>query len=74
MKQTVNKLATKQAEIKNLLDLLKAQDPEIEKKAQEVAASSQDLAASGQELTPGALYKKGEKTGRKMHRAHINLC
>ena len=65
MKQTGNKLATKQAEIKNLLDLLKAQDPEIEKKAQEVAASGQDLAASGQELTAGALYKKGQITEDK---------
>ena len=63
MKQTGSKLATKQAEIKSVLGLIKKQDPEVDKKAQEVAASSQDLSsASGQELTSGALYKKGQIT------------
>ena len=46
-----------------MLGLIKKQDPEVDEKAQEVAASSQDLSsASGQELTSGALYKKGQIT------------
>ena len=67
MKQTGTKLAGKQEEIKNALELLKRQDPEVERKAQEVAASSQDLSdsASGQELTSGALYRKGQITEDK---------